>query len=69
VIVPERWAPVLFAATLKVTEPLPLPDAPPVTAIHEATLSAVQAQPLPAVTFTEPEAAAAETEVVLALSW
>jgi hypothetical protein len=30
--------PVLFAATLIVTEPLPLPDAPPVTTSHDGSL-------------------------------
>lgn len=51
VIVPVRAAPV-FAATLKVTLPLPLPVAPAVIAIHEALLVAVHPQPLPAVTAT-----------------
>jgi hypothetical protein len=41
-----------------VTEPLPLPVAPALTVIHGALLAAVQAQPLPAVTVTEPVPAA-----------
>ena len=50
VMVPVRAAPVL-AATLKFTAPLPLPAAPPVTVIQVgALLTAVQAQPAPAVT-------------------
>jgi hypothetical protein len=69
VIVPDRWEEVLFAATLNVTAPLPLPGVPPVTVIHDALLTALQAQPLPAVTFTEPDVAAADTEVPVALSW
>jgi hypothetical protein len=36
--------------TLNVTVPLPLPDAPDVTVIHESLLTAVQVQPAPAVT-------------------
>ena len=60
---------VLFTATLNVTVPFPPPEAPPVTVIHDALLTALQAQPLPAVTFTEPDVAAAETEVLVALSW
>jgi hypothetical protein len=33
---------------------LPLPDAPAVTVIHASLLTAVQLQPVPAVTVTEP---------------
>ena len=51
VMVPVRDPPV-FAATAKATEPLPLPVA--LDVIHDALLAAVQAQPLPADTFTVP---------------
>jgi hypothetical protein len=49
VMVLVRAAP-LLAATLKLTAPLPLPAAPLVTVIQGALLTAVQAQPVPAVT-------------------
>ena len=51
VIVPLRSAPVL-RATVKVTVPLLVPLAPPVTLIHVALLIAVQPQPAGAVTVT-----------------
>ena len=51
--VPVRWPPV-FAATVNVTEPLPLPLEPVVTMIQLALLTAVQAQPDGAVTATGP---------------
>ena len=51
VIVPLRSAPVL-RATVKVTVPLLVPVAPPVTVIHVALLIAVQPQPAGAVTVT-----------------
>ena len=50
VIVPMRCVAPVFAATVKPTEPFPLPDAPLVTVIQETLLAAVQAQPVPAVT-------------------
>ncbi len=53
VSVVERAAP-LLAATLKATEPLPVPDAPPVIVTQEAPEVAVQAQPPPADTETVP---------------
>lgn len=49
VIVPVRAAPV-FAAAVKVTDPLPLPEAPLVMLSHDALLEAVQAHPAGAVT-------------------
>ena len=58
----------LFAETLNVTAPFPLPAVPPVTVIHETLLTAFHAQPLPALTFTEPDVPAALTEVPLELS-
>jgi hypothetical protein len=48
---PVRAAPVL-AATVKVTDPLPLPVAPEVTVIHCTLLAAVHAHPTAAVTVT-----------------
>jgi hypothetical protein len=45
-----RSALVLFAATLKNTDPLPVPLAPDVIVIHDAVLVVVHAQPAPAVT-------------------
>jgi hypothetical protein len=49
VIVPVRAAPV-FAATVKLTDPGPVPAAPAVIVIHDALLTAVHAQVPPAVT-------------------
>ena len=50
VSVPVRLDATVFAATSKVTEPLPDPVAPPVRVIHAALLAAVHAQPVAAVT-------------------
>ena len=58
VSVPVRIDATVFAATLNVTEPLPDPVAPPVTVIHGALLTAVQLQPVAAVTALLPLAAA-----------
>jgi hypothetical protein len=52
VIVPERFAPVVFASTVNCTVPDPVPEAPLVTVIHGALLVAVQGQPPLAVTAT-----------------
>ncbi len=54
VTVPVRPAVLLFAATLKVAVPGPEPDAPPVTVIHSALLTAVQAHPTATVTVVLP---------------
>src|SRR5204862_6165737 len=51
VSVPFRAAPG-FAATVKVTEPAPVPLSPELMVIHEALLAAAQAQVLPVVTVT-----------------
>ena len=51
---PLRILVVPFAATEKVTVPLPDPLAPPVTASHDTPLAAVQEQPEVVVTLTEP---------------
>lgn len=53
VIDPERPGPVV-EATVKLTVPFPLPLEPDVMVIHGCALAAVQAQPAPAVTLTEP---------------
>jgi hypothetical protein len=54
VIVPVREAPVVFAATLKLTQPSPVPLAPAVTVIHASLLDAVQEQLDPVMTETLP---------------
>src|SRR5688500_11325360 len=62
VSVPVRAAPV-FAVTLKLTAPLPLPLAPAVMLIHEALLVVVHAQPLAVDTVTgAPTPAVAATD-------
>jgi hypothetical protein len=58
VIVPARAVPV-FAATLKPTVPLPVPEAPLVTVIHGAPLTAVHAHAAVVVTVTVPMLAVA----------
>ena len=60
-IVPLR-APPLFAATVNVTDPLPLPDAALAVEIHGAFATAVHAQPLPAVIAIVPVPPAAATD-------
>src|SRR6185436_13973748 len=52
--VPVRLEATVFAATSKVTEPLPDPVAPPVRVIQAALLAPVHAQPVAAVTFPLP---------------
>jgi hypothetical protein len=55
--VPVRWLPVLFANTLYVTVPLPLPLDPeliPIQSQLPAFVEAVHAHPAPAVTATLP---------------
>jgi hypothetical protein len=54
VSVPVRPVVPVLAATLKPTVPDPDPDAPPVTVIHAALLTALHAQPAPAVTVLLP---------------
>ena len=53
VSVPERAVPV-FAATENATDPLPLPEAPEDTVIHDAFDAAVHEQAFDVFTFTEP---------------
>jgi hypothetical protein len=60
VSVPVRDAPV-FAPTVKPTGPLPVPDAPELTTIHDAFDVAVHAQPAAAVTVADPVPPAAPT--------
>ena len=50
--VPVRAVPVVLAATLNVTEPMPDPLAPAVTLIQEVVVVAVQEQAVPAMTLT-----------------
>jgi hypothetical protein len=50
--VPVRAALVVFAATLKVTEPMPEPVAPLVTVIHGVVVVAAQEQDVPDVTLS-----------------
>jgi hypothetical protein len=58
-IVADRGAPVALASTVNCTAPSPVPDAPAVTTIHGAELTAVQGQSGPAVTVTAPAPPAA----------
>ena len=61
VAVPVRLVPAVLAATLRPTVPLPVPEAPEVTAIHDALLVAVRAQPLVPLTDTDTGPPAAPT--------
>ena len=64
VIVPLRAAPLLGVA-LNTTTPLPVPDDPEATVIHEVAFdTAVQAQPVPALTFVLPSPPAATMSTV-----
>ncbi len=56
----------VFGFAEKLTVPLPLPFAPPVTLIHAAPLTAVQVQPAGAVTLMLPEPPAAPNEALVA---
>jgi hypothetical protein len=47
---PLRCDVLLFSPTLKLTVPLPSPEAPPVIVIHDVGVDAVQSQPSAAVT-------------------
>ncbi len=59
--VPVREAPVVLAATLNVTEPMPDPLAPAVTVIQDVVVVAVQAQDVPEVTLSVRLLASAST--------
>jgi hypothetical protein len=50
--VPVRAVPVVLAATLNVTEPMPDPLAPAVTVIQDVVVVAVHEQAVPAMTLT-----------------
>ena len=50
--VPVRAVPVVLAATLNVTEPMPDPLAPAVTVIQDVVVVAVHEQDVPAMTLT-----------------
>src|SRR5690349_12499774 len=65
VSVPVRLAATGFAATVKPTVPLPDPVAPLVTVIQGSLLTAVQLQPVAAVTPLEPVPPAAVKDCVL----
>src|SRR5262245_17866696 len=58
VSVPVRDVVVVFAATLKLTDPPPLPLAPEVIVSHGLFATAVQLQPVPEFTVTVPVVAA-----------
>ena len=59
--VPVRAVPVVLAATLNVTEPMPDPLAPAVTVIQDVVVVAVQAQDVPDVTLSVRLLASAST--------
>ena len=59
--VPVREAPVVLAATLNVTEPMPDPLAPAVTVIQDVVVVAVQAQDVPEMTLSVRLLASAST--------
>ncbi len=61
-MVADRVEAVVLAATVKATVPLPVPDCPDVTVIHEVLVDAVHAQePAEAVTANEPDAPGSPT--------
>ena len=68
VSVAVRAVALVLAAALNVTVPEPVPLAPAVTVAHAASLLAVHAQPLAAVTVTEPEPPVAATAWLVAES-
>ena len=59
--VPVRAVPVVLAATLNVTEPMPDPLAPAVTVIQDVVVVAVQEQDVPDVTLSVRLLASAST--------
>ena len=61
VSVPVRAVPVVLAATLNVTEPMPDPLAPAVTVIQDVVVVAVQEQDVPEVTLSVRLLASAST--------
>jgi hypothetical protein len=67
VTIPFRAGPVL-ACTVKLTVPLPVSLAAPTIEIHGTFVAAVQAQVLPAVTFTVPDPPAPPNDPAMAES-
>lgn len=65
VAVPVRVVPVPFALTAIVTDPFPVPDAPPVTNIHSTFELAVHVQVDPVVTLKGPLPPLAETDALV----
>ena len=66
--VPVRGVPVVLAATLKVTEPIPDPLAPAVTVIQEVVVLAVHEQDVPDVTLSVRLVAIASTSKVVGVT-
>ena len=66
--VPVRAAPVVLAATLKVTEPMPDPVAPAVTVIQGVAGVAVQEHDVPDVTLSVRLSASASTSNVVGVT-
>ena len=64
VSVPVRALVPVFAVALKLTEPLPVPEAPAVTVSHAALLVADQVQPAAAVTADVPPLADAGSDAL-----
>ena len=57
----------VFALTVRLTVPLPDPEAPEATTIHETGLAAVQLHPVPTVTLTPTVSPAATAFLLLGL--
>jgi hypothetical protein len=66
--VPVRAAPVVLAATLNVTEPMPDPVAPAVTVIQGIVVVAVQEQDVPDVTLSVRLVATASTSKLVGVT-
>ena len=66
--VPVRADPVVLAATLNVTEPMPDPLAPAVTVIHEVVVVAVQEHEVPDVTLSVRLVASASTSKLVGVT-
>ena len=66
--VPLRALPVVLAATLNVTEPMPDPVAPAVTVIHDAAGVAVQEHDVPEVTLSVRLVASASTSKLVGVT-
>ena len=66
--VPVRAVPVVLAATLNVTEPMPDPLAPAVTVIQDVVVVAVQEQDVPEVTLSVRLVASASTSKLVGVT-